>query len=219
MLDPSSPYGQLQVRTFAYGLPHGTLVLTEPRQALCAVLCGAAGTTTTPGALDRALIEAAASAHPALGLAGLATELDFRLREQALGAFSFAAVLARAQQVEVCRAGALRVHRIERGVVVEVTRDHIARNEPLASLPPELSGRYGTVATRALGGNPATPAETTTWRGEPGYRIVICSEEYHHFAEPASYWPELAEVLDDGRSAPFPRELQEAGLIIDVRFD
>lgn len=219
MLDPSSPYGELQVRTFAYGLPYGTLVLAEPKQALCAALYGAAGSTAPPGALQRALITAAGSADPALGLAGFAAELDVGLRARSLGTFSFAAVLARAGRVEVCSAGDLRVHQVQNGAVVRVTRDHVARNEPLASLPPELSERYGTVVTRALGGNPVTPAETAVWQTEPSYRLVVCSEAYHRFAEPASYWADLAEILENARSAPFPRELQAAGLVIDLHFD
>ena len=156
-----------------------------------------------PGNLDRLVLEAASSANVdpsssdmpfqfALTLDGVIKKWAEDGREGA-GGILYAGVFIGGGEISVCTVGDIRVHLLDSGSLVAVTRDHNQVNDPLddPQLTPEryphdwLSG----IVTRCLGALFERPPECYKWHEGVAPSVQICSSLFHRHRDPATYVP------------------------------
>lgn len=109
---------------------------------------------------------------------------------------NFVAVASNRDSIFVCTAGICRVHLIQAGKLVHVTRDHNWANDwlPSDAISDELTFNRNpsafTVPTRVLG-HSSSPGyrepESQVWTATDEFTILICSKDYHRFREPSEY--------------------------------
>ncbi len=131
-----------------------------------------------------------------------ATAIDSVLRESRRSEIkgesteaNFAAAAFTRDSIFVCTAGLCRVHLIQNGELLGVTRDHnfvsdlFAPDDIKRAVRPESDPVAFNVPTRTLGsdlyGN--KPPEVLKWDVEGDYSVLICSSSIHRFREPREY--------------------------------
>jgi len=109
---------------------------------------------------------------------------------------NFAAVASSRNSVFVCTAGICRVHLIQEGKPLKMTRDHnwasdwLPTNAISGEVTFEKNPSAFTVPTRVLG-HSSVPGyaepESQTWPTSDEFTVLICSKDYHRFRDPSEY--------------------------------
>lgn len=160
------------------------------------------------GVLKRLLLEAQRHIEPAREIFSpeeFASAIDKVLKKwkQDEGRYQvlfYAGVLMQTGRVEVCTAGDIRVHLVRGGQLVARTKDHNMIDDPPEDPNQKLKHLLRefllSVPTRSLDGtlNHGVP-ETLSWELERRDSIVICTSQFHRYANPQSYLPLATDVF------------------------
>jgi len=109
----------------------------------------------------------------------------------------FAGLLMTRQAVSVCTAGDIRIHLLQRGDLLEVTRDHTILSDPVAGVTERLSAEQREVhvgiPTRWLGPTADRPPESVRWAVSGQYQVLVSTSLVHRYRDPRDY----IKILED----------------------
>jgi serine/threonine protein phosphatase PrpC len=104
----------------------------------------------------------------------------------------YAGVMLTPKEIQVCTAGDIRIHLIEKQKLMAVTKDHNLIDDvpdeipdQVKLMPPEVL--RGAV-TRIIGPEIDTVPETRTWNVTGDYSILICTSQFHLYKSPQEYF-------------------------------
>jgi len=157
-----------------------------------------------------------------------ALALDSILKESNQGkdrarSLGFTGVACINERIFVCTAGVTRAHLIKDGKLVNVTRDHNMVQDigdGVEGLSLDVVYEVNPVVffsrTRALGLEGTNkPPESVSWGAGTDYTILICSERYHHFRDPAEY---MESFISGENLSLMPHDTNPPGILAKIEY-
>lgn len=114
----------------------------------------------------------------------------------------YVGIAIKERTVYICKAGNIRVHLIENGNLLSVTRDHNLIDDPIEGIKIHNDLRMGNIdretETRQIVANDSeveSSIEHFIWQANFNFSVLVSSAFYHRFLDPSGYITELLELL------------------------